>query len=599
MTRHQASRPPATDPRTGLRWRHWLLGVGLLGSLGAQAQTPPPPEPAATTPTPTKAPAPSALDAPMFYQLMVAEMEAQAGRLGNAFEITLDAARRLHDESLYQRATELAVQARGGEQALVAARAWRQAHPRSVEAARTEVQVLAALDRPQELGEPLRHLLALSDPNQRTAMIAGLPRFLEAATDKARTLATAEQALGPYLNAADTRTAARVALGRVALAAGQSDRALSLARQALADEPAALGPVVLAVELMPTQPAAETLVQAGLTQTAVPPSLRMGYARLLEQRQRLVEAAEQMRLALAQQPDLPQGWLSYGALMVEMHRAAEAEPALRRALAELPADDTRSAALADLCWQLLSQTAEQRGDAPAAAEALSRIPAERATLAVRGRQAALAARAGQWPEARRLLRDAPAADGPTPRDRLLAEVQLLRGERRWQEAHALLSAALAAAPDDAGLVYEQAMLVERLGRLDEMEALLRRVIAARPDDAQAYNALGYSLAERGLRLDEASTLIRRALTLAAGDPYIVDSLGWLEFRMGRLEEAERLLRRAWGSRPHPEVAAHLGEVLWTQGRRDEAVAIWREGLQSGSDTDSLLETLRRLKAPLP
>ena len=140
------------------------------------------------------------------------------------------------------------------------------------------------------------------------------------------------------------------------------------------------------------------------------------------------------------------------------------------------------------------------------------------------------------------------------------------------------------------------MSAERLQRYDEMEALLRRVAALKPDDAQTYNALGYSLAERNLRLDEAAALIERALKLSPGDPYITDSQGWLAYRRGQLPEAERLLRQAWGTRPHPDVAAHLGEVLWAQGRRDEAMAIWREGLAGGQTADAVRQTMARLKA---
>ncbi|MEY2653583.1 MAG: hypothetical protein RLZZ524_611, partial [Pseudomonadota bacterium] len=133
---------------------------------------------------------------------------------------------------------------------------------------------------------------------------------------------------------------------------------------------------------------------------------------------------------------------------------------------------------------------------------------------------------------------------------------------------------------------------------DEMEKLLRRVIELKPDQQHAYNALGYSLADRGIRLEEARTLIRKALELAPGDPFIGDSLGWVEFRLGRREEALRILQGVYQQRPDVEIGAHLGEVLWSLGRQEEALQIWRASQQRDASNDVLAETLTRLKVRL-
>jgi Flp pilus assembly protein TadD len=153
-------------------------------------------------------------------------------------------------------------------------------------------------------------------------------------------------------------------------------------------------------------------------------------------------------------------------------------------------------------------------------------------------------------------------------------------------------------PDDPDLLYEQAMVAEKMDRVDDMEQLLRRVIALKPDNAHAHNALGYSLADRSQRLPEARDLIRRALDLSPGDPFITDSLGWVEYRMGNLAEAARLLRQAYASRPDTEIGAHLGEVLWAQGDREEARRIWREAKGRDAGNDVLRETLARLNVDL-
>jgi predicted Zn-dependent protease len=157
---------------------------------------------------------------------------------------------------------------------------------------------------------------------------------------------------------------------------------------------------------------------------------------------------------------------------------------------------------------------------------------------------------------------------------------------------------VSAFPQDFELLYDQATLAEKLLRYGEMESLLRQLIAAKPDYQQAYNALGYSFAERNVRLPEAKQLIQKALQLTPGDPYITDSLGWVEFRMGNKAEAIKILQTAYQGKPDAEIAAHLGEVYWVSGQRDKALAIWKEGMLLNNENETLLETLKRLRVKL-
>ena len=212
------------------------------------------------------------------------------------------------------------------------------------------------------------------------------------------------------------------------------------------------------------------------------------------------------------------------------------------------------------------------------------------------RRAILLARQGRVAEARELVRRAPERDPADARAKLLAEVQLLREVKQWSEAYSLLQQANQRFPDDADLLYEQAMMAEKVEQIDAMEQLLRRVMVLKPEHAHAYNALGYSLADRNVRLEEAKALIQRALELTPGDPFITDSLGWVEFRLGNNDEALRLLRKAYGTRPDAEIAAHLGEVLWVMGQQDEARRIWAEGRNRDAGNEVLRETQVRLKA---
>jgi Flp pilus assembly protein TadD len=204
------------------------------------------------------------------------------------------------------------------------------------------------------------------------------------------------------------------------------------------------------------------------------------------------------------------------------------------------------------------------------------------------------AKQGRLDEARQLIHGLPERNEDDARLKLAGELQLLRSAKKYAQAYALLNQALKSAPRDVEWLYEQAMLAEKMGNLAAMERLLRQVIAIKPDYHHAYNALGYSLADRNERLQEAKQLISKALEFAPGDPFISDSLAWVEFRLGNKQEALRLLEAAYKKHPDAEIAAHLGEVLWSLDRRDEAQLVWREGLALSADNETLLNTLKRL-----
>jgi tetratricopeptide (TPR) repeat protein len=561
---------------------------------------------------PQPAPANSALDAPLFYQLLIGEIELSSGRAGSAYEVMLDAAKRTRDEALFQRAVEVALQARAGDQALAATRAWRHALPESVDAKRYQIQILVALNRLEEVGEPLRSWIASTPADQRAGLIAATPRLLQRANDRKATATLLEQWLAPYRDAKDTRTAARVAIGRGWLAASEPVKALELAQQAFADEPEAPGPVLLALDLIPTQPDAERIATQYLARERPEAALRLAYVRVLTQAQRYSEATQQLERLTKDQPDLPAPWLTLGALRLDLRQWREAEAALQRYVeltqkqATTPAvtadDDAASESSEDRgltqAWLLLAQAAEQRGDLKAAEAWLSKIDDPQRALEVQSRRATLLARQGKLNEARELVRRVPERNADDARAKVLAEAQVLREVKRWREAAEVLAAGNKRFVDDADLLYEQAMVEDKLERYGEMERLLRRVIELKPDHPHAHNALGYSLADRSLRLPEAKTLIQKALSLSPGDPFIVDSLGWVEFRMGNRDEALRLLRQAYSARPDIEIAAHLGEVLWAAGRRDEARRIWQDARGRDATNEVLRETLARLRVSL-
>ena len=570
----------------------------------------------------------SALNAPLFQQLLIGEIELREGDPATAYQLILDAARRTADEQLFRRATDIALQARAGDEALVAVKAWRTALPASLDAMRYQVQILVQLNRAADAVEPLQALIKAAPADQRPALIGALPRLLARSSDRHQAAEVIEKALLPYANnaannaadAPDTRVAARVAIGRGWLAAINGDKALALAQSAHEMDRGAEAPAGLALEMMPGTPAAEAIVKDHLTAKPDSNAVRLLYVRSLLTAQRLVDATGELETLTQNSPKLPQAWLTLGALHVQLREPGPATVALNRyielvqasdlpveaadakpAAAEGDDDDPPPASKSDALtrgYLLLSQAADQQGDFKAAEAWLAKIDDPKRALEVQARRASLLAREGKVKEARELIRRLPEKTPDDARAKVLAEAQVLRDAKLWRDANDVLAAANKKFPDDVDLIYEQSMMAEKLNRLADMERLLRRVIELKPDHGQAYNALGYSLAERNLRLPEARSLIKKALELNPGEPSITDSLGWVEYRLGNRDEAVRLLREAYRGQPDAEIAAHLGEVLWVNGQTDEARRIFNEGRKRDAGNDVLRETLARLRVDL-
>ncbi|HEY8975315.1 MAG TPA: hypothetical protein VIN75_13915, partial [Burkholderiaceae bacterium] len=314
------------------------LGLALLLPAGAWAQksaaAPAAPASVPTVPMPVPKVENSYLTGPLLRQLLEAELTMREGQSANAIELMLQAARENKDDALYRRALQMAAEAGAGDKALAITRSWHAAMPRSTEALLTEIQLLIRFDRIADTAEPLRQLLQISTPAERVALIASLPRAQQRAKDKGAAAEMFRQLLQPWIDAPETRVAAHVALGRIRLNQGQPMFALDLADQALASDPKALPPVLLALDVMNsatdgtparasarataaasaasaaatpekgTAPSteliarAEVIVRRYLAQPEAEPVVRQAYASVLATQQRLTDAAEQLRLAV-------------------------------------------------------------------------------------------------------------------------------------------------------------------------------------------------------------------------------------------------------------------------------------------------------------
>ena len=597
------------------------LWTAVLPTSTAWAQAPAP-TPAAETSAPTPAnesPAtlqeakaaevaaqPSDLDSALFYHLLVSEIAVQSGDAAGGFARMLDAARKTNNAELYQRATDIALQSRSGDAALQSANAWKQAQPASRDANRYVLQILIALNRIAETLEPLSAELAKAADVERPLAIGAIPRAYARASDKTLAASTVEKALSTYINQPATASAAWTTTGRMRLAAGDTAGALLAAQRGQAADamgaPRAEGPALVALELMdPKLPAAEVLVKNYLDGNAQAlPELRMGYARALLDAQRYTEATAQVQTVTREKPEFPESWLVLGALQLQDNQLAPAQTSLERYVAlveQSPLAEERKRGL-DQAYLSLSQVAEKRKDFKAAEAWIAKIDNSAELVQAQSRRASILASQGKLTEARQLISQLPERTPEEARAKVSAEAGLLRDAKQYRQAYDVLANAIARTPGDAELIYDQAMMAEKLNALPEMEKLLQQVITLKPDYHHAYNALGYSLADRNLRLPEAKALIEKALSFAPADPFIQDSLGWVEFRLGNAPQAARIFEAAFKTKPDAEIAAHYGEVLWSLGQRERAVAIFKQGLLLAPDNESLRETIKRLRVAL-
>lgn len=576
-----------------MKRQHRLAPLALLLLALAQA-------PRAQTPESTSdagSPAPTALDAELFYQLLLGELNAADTEPGAGYSLILDAARKTNDAALYQRAVDIAFESRSADAALQAALAWKQAQPESREANRYVLQILVALNRVTESAQMLKREIALAGPTELPGALASIPRLYARVSDKKLAAAVVEQALADQLTSPAVGPAAWTAVGRMRMAAGDTAGAIAAAKRAQDINARAEGPALLALELMdPKHPQAEPIVRRYMEGAPVS-EVRMGYARVLLDAQRYAEATQQLQVITSERPQFAEAWLVQGTLQVQDNQLEAAEASLKRYVdlaQDQAAGEERSRGFAQ-AYLSLSQIAEKRKDFALANAWLDKIENSQDLVAAQNRRASLLARQGKLEEGRQLLRSIPERNPGDARNKLTAEVQLLRENKQYKAAYALLADAIKRDPSDLELLYDQAMLAEKMGDNGDMERLLRQVIAAKPDFHPAYNALGYSFAERNMRLPEARQLIQKALEYAPGDPFISDSLGWVEFRLGNRSEALRILNTAYKSRPDAEIAAHLGEVLWAMGQRDRAQTVWKEGLLLNSENETLQDTLKRLR----
>ncbi|ALM85885.1 hypothetical protein ASB57_25675 [Bordetella sp. N] len=542
------------------------------------------------------------LTSDIFYRVVAAEIAAQRGMYGTAASTMLSLARDTSDPRIARRSLEFYLAGGNLKGALDASRIWARLAPTDTEASSTELALAAANGQTQGLGPALR--VRIDEAKDKQAAIAQTMAVLGRVSDRKLALQILDEALSP---ATRKLPVAHLALADVAQAAGDNARALDEAKLALAADPkseaAAQRVLEYGMKVDPQRAAADA--RAFLARHPEARKLQLMLAAQLAEHNDYDGALSELQTMSRRSPEdfdlmFMQGQLAYKAGRLDQARGylrqyLDVQSQRQRAIVPGATDATAAAADARV---LLARIDEDQGRYDEAIAELGRIDDPTMRFQARMRQATLRAKQGKIDDAVAMVDRAQPQDEEERVLGVLTKAQILRDADRTDQAIALLDGADKALPDTVEIKYELAMLYERKDRVADLERLLRQVIALDPDHAHAYNALGYTLADRNMRLPEALDLITQALDLSPDDPYIMDSMGWVKYRMGDNAAALTYLQRAYSQRPEAEIAGHLGEVLWASGRRDEATAMFRNAVRKEPNNKTVREAINRLGVKL-
>ncbi len=523
------------------------------------------------------------LDSDLLYKFLLGEIAGQRGSYQIAAQAYLDMARSTRDPRIARRATELALYGRQTGMALEAAKIWLAAEKGSTAARHTLVALFVTTDNLQAAKPLLQEILAAEGANAGASLMQ-LHGLLAKHADQNAVLTLVKDLVKPYPQFPE----AHFAVAQAALAANKYDAALAEIREALRIRPDWEAAALFQAQALTSESRAKSLdyMKGFLAANPTAQEVRLNYARQLIGEKKFPEARAQFQRLLDDNPQNPDIAVTVALLSVQINDLDTAEIQLKRVL-ELNYKDPDSVRFH------LGQVNEERKRFDEAARWYLAVEGGEQFVMAHARYAFMLARQNRLAEARAHLQGLQPQNEAQRVQIVQAEAQLMREAKAYKESFDILKTALDADADNPDLLYDIALAAEKLDRLDVVETSLRRLIALKPDYAQAYNALGYTLADRTDRLAEARDFIERALKLSPEDPFILDSMGWVEYRLGNNAEGLQYLRRAFDQRPDPEIAAHLGEVLWVKGNKGEAEKVWRDSLRDNPGNEELQKVIKK------
>ena len=556
-----------------------LIAFAGASSIAAYAETKQAPAVAAPAPTITSA------NTEFVYKYLLGEIAGQRGDVTLASQLFLDLAKQTRDARLAERAARAAAYANQPGVALQAATLWAELDPSSIEAQQASSQLLVASGNLDQAKPHIQKLLAKEDTRANGFLY--LNSLLTNQKDKSEVLATITEFAAPYPKLPE----AHFAIAQAALIADKPDvakKALETASKLRPDWE--LSAQLQGQMLLKESPEkAINFYQAYLKQYPKANEVRMAYAKLLVNQKRHSEAKPEFVKLVESSNGSPEISAVVGLLSLEASDYLMADKYFQQSISSGFKNP-------DQLHIYLGRSAERQKMDSKALEWYDKIQPGEQYLEAKLSVASVIARTKNVDAAIKMLDE---VDDITPEQQIMviqAEANLLTQAKRNQESFDLIEKAAKNWPASTELSYDYALAAERIGKLDVMEAELRKVIKLKPDFAAAYNALGYSFADRNINLNDAKTLVETALKLSPNDHYILDSLGWVHYRLGNLALAAEALRKAYEMQADPEIAAHLGEVLWKQGLQEEAKKIWASALKAFPENDVLMATARKFNS---
>jgi tetratricopeptide (TPR) repeat protein len=530
------------------------------------------------------------LSSQIVFQVLAAEVALQRNQPAPAYQTYLALARDTHDPRMAQRATEIALAAQSPTDALAAAQLWQQYAPGSERAAQLDASLLVLSGKPDEAEPLLAGELAKIKPENRGSGILALQLLLSRGPNRIGGLHVLQDLLKDDMN----RPEAQLAIARQQILADDLPGARKSLEQALSLKPDYL-PAALTLSQMGPEERKEGIasIEQYVQQNPKSHDARLALAQMYLASDRLDDAQKQFEIMHKDNANDLTPLMALALIKIQQKNLPEAKTYLTQYTQQ--AEKTQGADPGQAYIYLAQLSLEQKDEA-AASGYLDKIqPNSQQYIPAQITRAQLLQKQGKPDDARKLLASIRVSD---PRDQALidrTDAAILFDAKRYDEAEGRLQQATADFPDDTDLTYDYAMAAEKNGHYDVMEAQLRKLMRAQPDNAQAYNALGYSLADRNQRLQEADKLVEKASSLAPNDAFIMDSVGWVKYRLGDTSDAIKILRRAYDLQPNAEIGAHLGEVLWKSGDQDQARAAWRDARKLEPDNDTLVKTLKRFQ----
>ena len=564
----------------GLPVRKLLSGVAVvaacMGAAQAAADSPP------AAPTEENSP----LTASRMFQVLAADVAMQRGEYDVAAKIYLELAINLKDPRLARRATQAATMARQPSLVLEAAKIWAGLEPDSSQARNTLAAVLISQG---PLSESRQFLVRwIAESNDPAEVFKNLNRVLGTQKNRREVFDVIREVAGPY-----DLYEAHMAIAQAALATDTKDKAvlepaITAADRALQLQPGSDLAAEMKGELLLRGDAQQAIKFLTDFSGRYPNAHDTRYllARILLSENKTANARDTLAALVNKWPEDVSMQYVLALANYELKDYKAAEEVLTKLLDNEESDHDR-------VLTLLGQVNEEQKKYPEALARYRAVGEGELWLGAQQRIALVLGKTGAVAEARAHLK----AVDATPAQRIqlaLTEGNLLRDANLNKEAFEALEAASKANPESSDLLYDLAMAAEKLDKFDVAETALRRVIALKPDDAQGYNALGYTLVDRTDRIEEGLKLIEKALAISPEDAFILDSMGWGYYRLGQYPKSLEYLQKALAKRADPEVAAHLGEVLWKMGQKDAANKVWRDALNDSPAHPVLTETMKRV-----